>query len=35
LPVDLSAELHIRGIDAISLEYRRWLVELMETVASR
>ncbi len=31
LPVDLSAELHIRGIDAISLEYRRWLVELMET----
>lgn len=28
LPVDLSAELHIRGVDKVSLEYRRWLVEL-------
>jgi len=28
LPVDLSAELHIRGVDRVSLEYRRWLVEL-------
>jgi vanillate O-demethylase monooxygenase subunit len=30
LPVDLSAELHIRGVDAVSLEYRKWLVEIME-----
>src|SRR5262249_40390508 len=30
LPVDLSAELHIRGIDAVSLEYRKWLVEIMQ-----
>jgi methylxanthine N1-demethylase len=28
LPMDLSAELHIRGVDKISLEYRKWLVEL-------
>ena len=28
LPVDLSAELHIRGVDRVSLEYRKWLVEL-------
>jgi len=28
LPMDLSAELHIRGVDRISLEYRKWLVEL-------
>jgi phenylpropionate dioxygenase-like ring-hydroxylating dioxygenase large terminal subunit len=28
LPFDLSAELHIRGIDKASLEYRKWLVEL-------
>ena len=34
LPVDLSAELHIRGVDAISLEYRKWLVELMDQGAS-
>ena len=30
LPVDLSAELHIRGLDAISQHYRKWLVELMQ-----
>jgi phenylpropionate dioxygenase-like ring-hydroxylating dioxygenase large terminal subunit len=30
LPVDLSAELHIRGVDKVSLEYRKWLVELAE-----
>jgi vanillate O-demethylase monooxygenase subunit len=30
LPVDLSAELHIRGVDAVSLEYRRWLIDLIE-----
>ena len=28
LPFDLSAELHIRGVDRVSLEYRKWLVEL-------
>ena len=28
LPFDLSAELHIRGVDQVSLDYRRWLVEL-------
>jgi methylxanthine N1-demethylase len=33
LPVDLSAELHIRGVDRVSLEYRKWLVEIMESYA--
>jgi vanillate O-demethylase monooxygenase subunit len=28
LPFDLSAELHIRGVDKVSVEYRRWLIEL-------
>ncbi len=28
LPFDLSAELHVRGVDRVSLEYRRWLVEI-------
>jgi len=28
LPYDLSAELHIRGVDRASLEYRKWLIEL-------
>jgi vanillate O-demethylase monooxygenase subunit len=28
LPFDLSAELHIRGVDRVSLEYRKWLVEV-------
>jgi vanillate O-demethylase monooxygenase subunit len=28
LPVDLSAELHVRGADKVSLEYRRWLIEI-------
>jgi vanillate O-demethylase monooxygenase subunit len=32
LPMDLSAELHIRGVDKISLEYRKWLVELKDPV---
>jgi vanillate O-demethylase monooxygenase subunit len=31
LPVDLAAELHIRGVDRVSLEYRRWLVELSDS----
>jgi phenylpropionate dioxygenase-like ring-hydroxylating dioxygenase large terminal subunit len=26
LPEDLSAELHIRGVDKVSLEYRKWLI---------
>ena len=30
LPFDLSAELHIRGVDKVSVEYRRWLVELSQ-----
>jgi vanillate O-demethylase monooxygenase subunit len=32
LPIDLSAELHIRGVDRVSLEYRKWLVEIARTV---
>jgi hypothetical protein len=28
LPFDISAELHIRGVDKVSLEYRKWLVKL-------
>ena len=28
LPFDLSAELHIRGVDKVSIEYRKWLIEL-------
>jgi methylxanthine N1-demethylase len=27
LPFDLSGELHIRGVDRASLEYRKWLIE--------
>ena len=33
LPMDLSAELHIRGVDKISIEYRKWLVELKALAA--
>ena len=28
LPIDLTAELHIKGVDRVSIEYRRWLSEL-------
>ena len=28
VPVDLSEELHIKGVDRVSIEYRRWLLEL-------
>jgi len=33
LPIDLSAELHLKGVDRVSLEYRRWLVELAAQLA--
>ena len=32
LPYDLSEELHIKGVDRVSLEYRRWLTELTESL---
>jgi methylxanthine N1-demethylase len=28
LPVDLSAELHIKGIDQVSIKYRQWLIDI-------
>ena len=28
LPVDLSAELQIAGVDRVAIEYRRWLREI-------
>jgi phenylpropionate dioxygenase-like ring-hydroxylating dioxygenase large terminal subunit len=34
LPVDLSAELHIKGVDRVSLEYRKWLVEIVRNLQS-
>ena len=30
LPTDLTAELHIRGADKVSIEYRRWLIDLAQ-----
>ena len=30
IPVDLTAELHVRSADKMSIEYRRWLSELKE-----
>jgi vanillate O-demethylase monooxygenase subunit len=30
LPYDFAAELHIRGVDKVSIEYRKWLVELVD-----
>jgi phenylpropionate dioxygenase-like ring-hydroxylating dioxygenase large terminal subunit len=30
LPYDLSAELHIKGVDQVSLDYRRWLVAIAD-----
>jgi len=35
LPYDLSAELHIRGVDRVALEYRKWLIELTDELAPR
>jgi phenylpropionate dioxygenase-like ring-hydroxylating dioxygenase large terminal subunit len=32
LPFDLSGELHIRGVDRASLEYRKWLIELTNSL---
>jgi vanillate O-demethylase monooxygenase subunit len=34
LPADLTAELHIKGADAMSIEYRRWLLELAREPAA-
>jgi phenylpropionate dioxygenase-like ring-hydroxylating dioxygenase large terminal subunit len=34
LPVDLSAELHVRGVDRVSLDYRRWLGEIAATATT-
>jgi phenylpropionate dioxygenase-like ring-hydroxylating dioxygenase large terminal subunit len=28
LPIDLSEELHIKGVDRVSIDYRRWLGEI-------
>ena len=28
LPIDLSEELHTKGVDLVSIEYRKWLQEL-------
>ena len=27
-PIDLSEELHIEGVDRVSIDYRRWLGEI-------
>jgi vanillate O-demethylase monooxygenase subunit len=31
LPFDMTAELYIRGVDRLSVEYRRWLFEVART----
>ncbi len=33
LPIDLAAELHVRGVDRVSIEYRRWLGEIAATAS--
>jgi phenylpropionate dioxygenase-like ring-hydroxylating dioxygenase large terminal subunit len=35
LPVDFGEELSIRGIDRVSVEYRRWLIEMATSVRTR
>jgi vanillate O-demethylase monooxygenase subunit len=35
LPVDLTEELHIRSVDKVSVEYRRWLRELGQQFEGR
>jgi vanillate O-demethylase monooxygenase subunit len=34
LPFDLSAELHVKGVDRVSIEYRKWLVEIVRELGS-
>jgi phenylpropionate dioxygenase-like ring-hydroxylating dioxygenase large terminal subunit len=35
LPIDLSEELHIKGVDRVSIDYRRWLGEIAAAEAGR
>ena len=35
LPIDLSHELHIKGVDRVSIDYRRWLGEIAEQELTR
>lgn len=35
LPIDLSEELHIKGVDRASIDYRRWLGEIAATGRSK
>lgn len=35
LPEDLSAEMHLKGVDKYSIEYRRWLFELAAELDGR
>jgi vanillate O-demethylase monooxygenase subunit len=34
LPIDLSEELHIKGVDRVSIDYRRWLGEIAAAEAA-
>ncbi|MEJ6785147.1 aromatic ring-hydroxylating dioxygenase subunit alpha [Aminobacter sp. Piv2-1] len=34
LPEDLTVEMHVKGVDKYSVEYRRWLLELANKLAS-
>ena len=34
LPEDLSEEMHLKGVDTFSVEYRRWLVELSKSLVA-
>ena len=35
LPIDLSEELHIKGVDRVSIDYRRWLGEIAASERDR
>ena len=35
LPADLSEEMYVRGADQVSVEYRRWLLEMVEEAEDR
>lgn len=35
LPIDLSEELHIKGVDRVSIDYRRWLGEIAAADVAR